>query len=148
MAIEDKTAHLPIRHLMSTDLVTLSENENMNLASLIMTKARIRHLPVVDDNNRLQGLVTHRDLLRISISEVAGLSEKERQNLLEAIPVREVMRTEITTIGPDTDILQAAKMLISHKYGCLPIVDESGKLEGLVTEADFVQMMVRMMELG
>ena len=148
MTLEAKTAFLPIKHLMSTDLVTLNENENMSLASIMMTKARIRHLPVVDQQNRLLGLITHRDLLRISISDVAGLPEADRQKLLEAIPIREVMCTEITTISPETSLLQSAKLLIAHKYGCLPVVEEDGKLVGLVTEADFVKMMVQMMELS
>ena len=138
---------LTIQDLMTTDVVTLADTENMNLASMIMRIGRIRHLPVVDGNNKLKGLVTHRDLLRVSVSDVADLSQKERRELLKAIPVREVMRSEVLSTHPDTPLLEAARHILAHKYGCLPVIDKQGHLIGLVTEADFVKMMVRLLEM-
>ena len=144
--VHDVSATFRIRDVMTTDLVTLSEGESMNLASTIMQVGRIRHLPVVNDEHQLTGLVTHRDLLRVSVSDVADLSSDERKQLLEAIPVREVMQKHIVTTHPMCSLLDAAQLLINHKYGCLPVVDELGKLVGLVTEHDFVRMMITLLE--
>ena len=69
--------------LMSSELVTLAEHESLDLADEIMKLARIRHLPVVN-NNRLVGLVTHRDLLRAQVSSLTELSDEEREELAGA----------------------------------------------------------------
>lgn len=132
-------AELLVRDLMTADVVTLDLDENLLLADDVMRLGRIRHLPVVSEH-RLVGLVSHRDMLRASVSSLAGLSHSEDASIKQAIPVREVMRHEVVTIGPDRPALEACELLLARKLGCLPVVDEESRLVGIITEADFVEL--------
>ena len=133
-----------VKDIMSTDLVTLEEEETLHLAETAMKQGRIRHLPVVK-RGMLVGLVTHRDLLRARISSLADISPEERVDLKLSIPVREIMAENIRTVVPDTPVLEAARLLKTNKFGCLPVTAE-GKLVGIVTEADFIDLVIRALE--
>ena len=137
-------AKLLVRDIMSTDLVTLDEEEDLDLADTVMTMARIRHLPVVADG-ALVGLITHRDLLSAQLSVFAEVSEHESVELKQAISAREIMRTNIKTVTPETTVLDAARTMHAKKYGCLPVV-EGENLVGIITDADFLELVIRAME--
>lgn len=141
-------SQMTVGDIMTEDVVTLMIDETMDLAETLMKIGRIRHLPVVDDRGILKGLVTHRDLLRVSVSEVIHLSQKERTDILSNIPVRKVMRTELASTTRDTPLIEAAEYITTHKYGCLPVVDDEGVLVGLITEADFVSLTIRLLKLA
>jgi CBS domain-containing membrane protein len=135
---------MKVRELMSTELVTLTEDETLAHAERCMARGRIRHLPVVHDR-RLVGLVTHRDLLAASFSIFADVGRDEQRRVFSTIPVKELMHRDIVTVGPDVLVSEAARILLKNKYGCLPVVDESSNLLGLVTEADFLRLTVRLL---
>lgn len=132
---------LRVVDIMSTDLVTLELDETLQLAEMAMKHGRIRHLPVVK-NGALVGLVTHRDLLEAQVSSLAEATTEELADLKLSIQVREIMATDIRTVAPQTPVIEAASLLKSHKFGCLPVV-EDGKLVGIVTEADFIDLAIR-----
>jgi CBS domain-containing membrane protein len=133
--------NLKVKDIMSTDLVVLEEREDLELAENAMRFGRIRHLPVVRDD-QLVGLVTHRDLLRAQVSSLAELSPDEKATLKLSIPVREIMATDVKTVQPGTLVLDAARILKENKYGCLPVV-EGQILVGIITEADFIDLVIR-----
>ncbi len=135
---------LKVKEIMCTDLVTLDENEDLDLAENVMTFARIRHLPVVR-GERLVGLVTHRDLLRAQISSLAGINPSDSTKFKSSIKARDIMSLDVTTIDPETTVLEAAKILKKHKFGCLPVVEEK-KLVGIITEADFIDLVIRALD--
>jgi CBS domain-containing protein len=60
--------------------------------------------------------------------------------------VAQVMRDDVATVGPDTDVRDAIAQMRKHKYGCLPVVDEDGDLVGIVTEADFLHLMQALLD--
>ena len=129
---------LRVEDIMSKDLVTLKENESLNLAHAAMHLARIRHLPVVNDTGRLMGVVTHRDLLRAQGSALNPTHNRKREL---AIPAHSIMQKDVETMSPQTTALEAAKRLYAGKIGCLPVV-ENERLVGIVTEADFVRLAI------
>jgi len=135
---------LRVADIMSSDLVTLAEDDTLAEARSCMDRGRIRHLPVVRDG-RLVGLVTHRDLLAASLSVFAEVSRSEQRRLFSRIPVRELMHDAVT-VGPDTQVRDAARILIESNFGCLPVVDAKGALVGIVTEADFLRLTVRLLD--
>ena len=118
-----------VGQFMSTDLFTVRPSDLIDFAASVMDWRHIRHVPVEDDNGRLVGLVTHRDLLRL-IS--AGRQEKTG-----SITVADVMVREPLTISPASDTLAAIKLMREHRVGCLPVV-EGDQLVGIVTSYDFL----------
>ncbi len=131
-----------VRHLMSTDLATLQPDEDISFATGAMRFHRIRHLPVVEDA-KLIGLVSHRDLLRAQAIVASRMRDGAKAGAT-AVPAREFMTTETQTVHPDTPADEAAALLVRHKIGCLPVV-EDGALVGIVTEADFLSWAVGML---
>lgn len=135
---------MKVSELMSTDLVTLTEEETLDHAQRCMARGRIRHLPVVRDR-RLVGLITHRDLLAASFSIFAEVERTEQRRIFDTIRVVDVMHRDVVTVSPDLRAAQAARILLENKYGCLPVVDADNILIGIVTEADFLHLTVRLL---
>lgn len=133
--------HMKVCDLMSSDLVTLTEEETLAHAKRCMASGRIRHLPVVRDG-KLVGLVTHRDLLAASFSIFAEVDGAEQRRIFSRISVRELMHRSVRTVGPEVPVAEAARILLENKYGCLPVIDGEGTLLGLITEADFLRLTV------
>jgi len=123
---------------MSGTVVTLTRGQSVPFARELMAMKRLRHLPVVDEDGLLLGLVTHRDLLAAAISSLAPLSEAERAELQFTIPVARAMREYVWTISPDAPADAAARLMLDHQIGCLPVT-EGRRLVGIITEADLVE---------
>jgi CBS domain-containing membrane protein len=136
---------MQVRDIMSTDLITLNEDDDLDLAQLEMSWAGIRHLPVVAED-RLVGLVTHRDILGSMCSVFAELDNQQQSELFRMVAVSAIMSREIQTVGPEVDAARAARVLLKSKIGCLPVVEDKDHLVGIVTEADFVQLSVRLFD--
>jgi CBS domain-containing membrane protein len=132
-----------VREIMTTDVVTLDVDENLDVADSVMNLARIRHLPVVDGDGKLVGLVTHRDLLAAQASTMTP----EDRELNKYVMARQIMRSDVRTVQPETPVLEAARLMQEFKYGCLPVV-ENGELVGIITEADFLDLVIRALEEG
>jgi len=135
---------MKVKDIMSTDVITLIEDETLAHAKSCMDRGRIRHLPVVR-GRRLVGLVTHRDLLAASFSIFAEVEAAEQRRVFVTIPVAEAMHRDVVTVKPDDSVADVARTLLANKYGCLPVVDDVGDLIGIVTEADFLRLTVRLL---
>jgi len=129
-----------VRDYMTKRVFTLRADKKLFAAQEIMNWARIRHVPVVDKDSRLIGMVSHRDLLHASLSAVADpVPEVERKQFLSTVSIEKVMRTEVQTIGPDVPVQEAAKLMRTKKIGCLPVIME-GKLIGIISEHDLLRI--------
>lgn len=135
---------LRVRDAMTAGPTTLKRNEKLTLADDVMQLGRIRHLPVIDDDDegKLIGIVSQRDLLRGALAQALGYGEHGRRKVLDTLLVKEVMATEVATTSPDTLLADAARILAERKIGCLPVVD-NGRLVGILTEGDFVALAAR-----
>lgn len=140
-------AELIVSDLMTTDIVALLKEQSLPFAEELMRLERIRHLPVVDDDGHLVGLVTHRDLLGAQVSALTALDDEDKTDLELAVPVAKVMRTDVWTVAPDSPALEAAQIMLDHAFGCLPVVDQR-VLVGIVTEADYLALLVRVLKRG
>ena len=134
---------LRVRDIMTQEVTTLKRNDKLTLADDIMQLGRIRHLPVLDDDaEQLVGIVSQRDLFRGALARALGYGQHAQRKVLDALLVKEVMSTDVLTTTPDTPLVEAARVLMERKIGCLPVV-EAGHLVGIVTEADFVAIVAR-----
>ena len=118
-----------VRDLMTADVVTLRETDDLGMVDQIFRMGRIRHLPVTDRTGHLKGLVTHRDLLR-----ACGHDGRNRNT-----PAGSVMTRQLMTVMPDTPLRQALRMMVRNKFGCLPVVDADNRVVGILTESDLVK---------
>ena len=125
-----------VSDLMSSDVVTLEEHESLSIADRVMTLGRIRHMPVVSEG-RLVGLISQRNLLHNALTDALGESRSENMEVLDSIKVSDCMTKDPETCTSTTTLAEAADMMLKHKYGCLPVVDDDA-LVGILTESDFV----------
>jgi CBS domain-containing protein len=130
-----------VRDIMETKLVTISASERLSMVEDIMTLGRVRHMPVVQ-GGELVGVVSERDLLRASLSELSEHRADERRMFLHVVEISRVMSSPPVVIGPDATIREAALLMADRKIGCLPVV-EGGRLIGLVTETDVLRWVAR-----
>ena len=130
-----------VRDIMSAEVTTLGRNDTLLLAKDIMNLGRIRHFPVVEDDE-LVGVVSQRDLYRASLGTVMQYGEKAQRAFLESVAVKEIMVDPIS-IGPDATVGDAARLMMEHKIGCLPVLEDD-RLVGIVTETDMLQVVVDM----
>jgi CBS domain-containing protein len=128
-----------VADLMTTEVATLLANDALHVADDVMKLARIRHMPVVDEDERLVGIVSQRDLFRGVLARALGYGEHAQQKLLGMLRVKDVMTNDPETIAPDASIVDAARRMSERKIGCLVVVDDD-RLVGILTEGDFVKL--------
>ena len=136
---------LKIKDLMSSPVFSLTETDSLHNARSLMDLQRIRHIPITTVDNVFAGLITHRDILGATISQLANLDPETQREIDSGIPIREIMRTDIATVDEEVSLKEAAQTLLNHKYGCLPVV-HNGELVGIVTEADFLRLTINLMD--
>ena len=126
-----------VERFMSKDLFTVRPEDVIDLAASLMNWKHIRHVPVEDDEGNLVGVISHRDLLEIMTKELYRTDAE--------IVVKDIMKTDLVTIGPQTPTVEALSLMRQRNIGCLPIV-EAGKLVGMVTAHDFLTVSARLFE--
>jgi CBS domain-containing protein len=127
-----------VRDLMTVEVTTLRRNDQLSIADDVMRLGRIRHLPVIDEDDQVVGIVSQRDLFRGALARALGYGAHAQQKLLGQLLVKEVMTNDPVTIGPDAPLAEAARIMLERKIGSLPVV-EGGRLIGILTESDFLK---------
>ena len=126
-----------VEQFMTRDLFTVRPEDVVDLAANLMNWKHIRHVPVEDNKGNLIGIISHRDLLELVASERAKKSEE--------IIVREIMKTDLITIKPETPTLEALNLMRENHIGCLPVV-KGNQLIGLITAHDFLTVSTKLFE--
>ena len=124
-----------VKDVMNAEIFILNETDDIFQASNFMKKERIRNLPVVDEHNKLVGLITLREI-------VDALANNGRKQTIGDIMIREVK-----AIGPDTPLKGAIEVMIVNKFGSMPIVDSNRKLLGMVSEFDLLKKLYSMSDM-
>jgi CBS domain-containing protein len=133
-----------VRELMSRDVATVGVSDSCQDAIAWMAKRKIRHLPVVERDGTLVGIVTDRDLrhhlFKPQVFKEIGAVTVDA--LLKMVPVKEVMSAPVVTVGPEDSLDVAARTMLEDKVGSLPVV-EKGRVVGIITETDLLRRIVR-----
>jgi acetoin utilization protein AcuB len=132
---------MKVRELMTGNPITVRPDTPVFDARQNMLKERIRHL-LVTENRCLLGIVTDRDIRLNLPSQATSLSVWEVNHLLARLTVGKVMTTSVIIIGPDQDARDAARLLLEHKIGALPVLD-GAHLIGIITETDVLRAFAR-----
>lgn len=132
-----------MREMIQRNPITISPEASFFEARNLIHEKGVRHLPVVDKNGHLVGIVTDRDIREAAPSDATLLSVQELNYLLGKLKVSSFMtpKAKLITITPDTLIEEAVQLMRQHKIGCLPVV-EGDKLYGIFTESDALDHLV------
>src|SRR6476659_9912182 len=98
---------MKVKDVMRNSVVTLNEGDSMSVADDVMSMGRIRHLPVINSQRHIVGIVTQRDLYKAAISSVLGFTKTKEHEWLGKIKVRDVMIKNVTTIDMDASMTDA-----------------------------------------
>jgi acetoin utilization protein AcuB len=129
-----------VSELMTRHVATIELSDSAHTAVGRMVARKIRHLPVVSADGALVGVVTDRDLRHhlFSAGILRGAQPVSVDALLKAARVNEVMSAPATTVDPDDDVDVAARRMLEHKIGSLPVV-RNGHVVGMITETDLLR---------
>ncbi len=133
-----------VQHWMTRDPVTIEADTPFLEARLLLKEKQIRHLPVLE-NGKLIGVITDRDLKEAAPSGATTLDVFELNYLLFRMKVRDLVKKAPITIKPTNSVEKAALLMHDHRIGCLPVVDDAGKLVGMITETDLLEVMVEIL---
>jgi CBS domain-containing membrane protein len=120
-----------VADIMTRRVIYLREEDNLSRIVEGMEHFGLRHLPVLD-GDKLVGMITHRDMLKI----LSAADPREEETFVASIMTRDPI-----AVGPETTIAEAARILIKARFGCLPVVDENRNVIGIVTEHDFMKIL-------
>jgi CBS domain-containing protein len=134
-----------VRHWMTPNPITITLQTTLPEARQLMEKHYIRRLPVIN-NGKLVGVVTRGDIREAQASFTTS-SVFELNYVLDRLTAKEFMAYEPITVAPDAPIGEAARLMLQHKIGGLPVV-ENGDLVGMITETDFCRLVISQPELA
>jgi CBS domain-containing protein len=126
---------------MARKIVTISADDSLSTVEDIMTLGGVRHMPVVR-GGALVGVVSQRDLLRASLSNLTAFGSEQRRAFLQVVEIKRVMSSPPITIAPGASPEEAALVMAERKIGCLPVV-EGDALVGMLTETDLLRYFAR-----
>ena len=137
-----------VKEFMTKDVITTNEDKNMLEVRELMRNTDKRRLPVVDDINRVRGIITDADVSRTSPTDATMLSRYEANYLLGKLKVHDVMTKNVITVHEDSGVEDAAYMLYKNKINALPVVNDENKLCGIITDSDIFRAFVDIMGLA
>lgn len=136
-----------VKDFMTPTVVTVSEDQSMLEAREIMRGKNLISLPVVDDIQRIRGIITIDDIGRASPSDASTLSRYEANYLLGKLKVRDIMSRAVITVNADDTIEYVAYKLYKHRVNALPVVDLNNKLCGIISQTDVFRAFVEIMSM-
>ncbi|HEU5453879.1 MAG TPA: CBS domain-containing protein [Terriglobales bacterium] len=124
-----------VRDYMTRTVLTLNERSMLMDAAMIIRRTGKRHIPVLNDEGRLAGIVTDRDVARMAPSMLSHITPEEYNAVYESTPITMAMTAGPVTVTPETSMRDAVGLLYARKIGALPVV-EGEALVGILTVTD------------
>ncbi len=134
---------IKVEDMMTRNPHTLLRSNSLADAKHMMESLDIRHIPIVDADKKLLGVVTQRDILS---AQESSLQKTSTASYTDDSPLNEVMHTQVMTVSPQAGLKESAMYMQKHKVGCLPVI-EKGELVGIITDSDFVSIAISLLEL-
>ncbi len=135
-----------VRYYMRAPAVTINIAAPLADALALMREHEVRRLPVVIDTGELRGIITQGDIRGADVMRLAGLDPIDIAQALRQVKVYEVMTEDPIAIAPDTGLREAAILMIENKIGGLPVVDDQGRVVGIITESDLFETLVQQLD--
>ncbi|MFI3274817.1 CBS domain-containing protein [Vibrio sp.] len=135
---------IKVEDMMTRNPHTLLRSHSLADAKHMMEALDIRHIPVVDADRKLLGVVTQRDVLAAQESSLQNIPQAQSFTL--ATPLNDIMHKSVMSVEPRAGLKESAIYMQKHKVGCLPVVDNH-ELVGIITDSDFVTIAINLLEL-
>jgi len=131
---------MQVKDSMRIQVTTVTPETLVSTAYLLMTlrEHRIRHLPVVTRQNVVVGMLTDRDVRLAAASDAPSMAEHELLYVLEKLRVRDIMTRDVVTVRGTAPLAEAGQLFLQRKFGCLPVVGDDNRLEGILTVSDLL----------
>lgn len=134
---------------MTRQVITIKKEAGILDAQALMTEHNIRHLPVVEDDSKLVGIITDRDIRSaIPYELVKDPTKNTQREKVKDMQVKDVMSKEPAVISPLHTIQDALLLIQQKKVGAFPVVDEEGRLKGILSVRDLLQSFVNVLGIG
>ena len=131
-----------VENWMATNVIAVKPDTSLLKCRNLLKEHQIRRLPVVDDQNRVVGIISDRDVKGASPSKATALEVHEMQYLLAELKAKDIMTAKPVTIKPWDSVEQAAIIMMDKKFGGLPVVSEDNKLVGIITDQDIFKLLI------
>jgi len=131
-----------VANWMTKDVVTISPDRSMMKASKVMKDKSISRVPVVDEDGKIVGIISDRDIKDASPSKATTLDMHELYYLLSEIKIQDIMTKKPMTIRSDETVEKAAVLMLEGNFGGLPVIDENDKVVGIITDTDIFKVLV------
>ncbi len=134
---------------MSKNVITVGKDIGVLETREMMREHHIRHLPVVDGENTLIGLVTDRDIRSAMPSLFIDACDLDKEKAkLQSLKVKDIMTTDLIKISPTYTLQDAILLMQKHRVGAFPVVDENGKLKGIISVRDLMRAFINVLGIG
>ncbi len=130
-----------VKDRMTSDPVVITTDTSLKEALEIVRSKPFRHLPVLDENGKLVGIVTEKSLVYASPTSTTALSVFEVDYILSRTKVGQIIQGSVVTVGPDWPVEEAARVMVDRRIGCLPVVEDD-KLIGIISDTDIFRVFV------
>ncbi len=130
-----------VKDRMVSDPLTITTDTSLKDALELIRSKPFRHLPVLDENDKLVGIVTEKSLVYAAPTPTTTLSVFEVDYILSRTKVGQIIQGAVITVEPDLPVEEAARVMVDHRIGCLPIVEDD-KLLGIISDTDIFRVFV------
>ncbi len=135
---------MKVKELMTTKVITVHPEENVDRVFFLFHFERIRHIPVLE-KEKVVGIISDRDIKKILGPRKETLEKPDGTSIsISSRRVRNIMRRGVVTIGPKDKASDAAAIMVKRKIGALPVIDKKGKLAGIITATDILKAFVKL----
>jgi acetoin utilization protein AcuB len=134
---------MQVRDVMSRRVVFIDIDDTVEAITRVFRERGFHHAIVVDRELRICGVVSDRDVLKVTSPFVTKLAERAMDLQTLRKPAHQLMTRHPVTIGPDDTITEAAQRMVDQRCSCLPVVDSHGRVVGIVTSRDVLRVVAR-----
>jgi CBS domain-containing protein len=132
---------VPVSDIMTKNVVSVAEQAPLREVLSLMNQNKFRHMPVMQ-GQQLSGIVSRTDLNRLTFSSLFTDQESADEAVLDMLNLSQVMTNKPRTVKPEDSIREVAEILAKEEFHALPVVDDQGKLAGIVTTTDVIQYLL------
>ena len=134
---------IPIKEVMSTNIISVNPSERAVHGRRLMLDSKVGRLPVIDDD-KLVGILTSKDLIRLFIDIKKNVPDNHQKNKIKEVLISDIMSSNPLSANENESISKADKLMIETGFSGLPIINDSDRVIGMITQTDILKLIVNL----